>query len=113
MAMPVDVFHATTKHKATDQFCNQNCNPALFPEIYREDTGNDKRPWIFNSSAAEQINVWFGKFLAVVREMSEVHFNFFLDEMIMIHNAHRHRVLEQRKLNPRLVPLEELQCPRS
>ena len=108
MRWPVDVFHANTKHKATDEFCQQHCNPALFPEL-RDETNTH---WIFNSSAAEQTNVWFGKFLPIVREMSEVHFNFFLDEMIMVHNAFRDALLRKRGKYPRIIPLEELRLPR-
>ncbi len=106
IGMPVDVFHASTKHSDRDEFCVNNCNPALFPELY-----NALNEWIFNSSAAEQVNVWFGKFMSVVREMTEVHYNFFLDEMIMIYNSYREGVLAGRGLRPRLVPVEELQLP--
>ncbi|RDX42272.1 hypothetical protein OH76DRAFT_1363125 [Lentinus brumalis] len=105
-AFPVDVFHATTKHTDSDEFCVNNCNPALFPELY-----NDLMEWIFNSSAAEQVNVWFGKFIAVVREMNEVHYNFFLDEMITVYNAYREVVLAKKGKHPRLVPVEELKLP--
>ena len=103
----MDVFHAVTKHKDTDEFCQLNCNPAGFPELL--DALNQ---WIFNSSAAEQTNVWFGKFLAVVREMGEIHFNFFLDEMIMIHNEWQAGVLRARGARPTLVPVAELKLPR-
>ena len=73
IGLPVDVFHAIRKHKDSDGFCQLNCNPAGFCELYTADN-----EWIFNSSAAEQGNVWFGKFLPVVREMGEVHYNFFV-----------------------------------
>ncbi|KAF6756540.1 hypothetical protein DFP72DRAFT_846432 [Ephemerocybe angulata] len=42
--------------------------------------------WRFNSSAAEQTNNWFGKYLQMTREMEAVHYNFFLDEMIKQRN---------------------------
>ena len=103
MALPVDVFHAKTKHKETDIFCGLNCNPAAFPELY-----NVLREWIFNSSAAEQVNSWFVRFATIVREMSEIHYNFFLDEMIMIHNEHKVDAQRNRGRNPRLVDLAEL-----
>ncbi len=106
VGMPVDVFHASTKHSDSDTFCAENCNPALFPELY-----NEQLQWIFNSSAAEQVNVWFGKFLSVVREMTEVHYHFFLDEMISIYNSYREEVLAKRGLSPRLIPVEELKLP--
>jgi hypothetical protein len=51
-ALAVDVFHFNCKHKASDDKCNANCNPALFKELITEE-GN----WRFNSSAAEQANV--------------------------------------------------------
>lgn len=69
--------------------------------------------WAFNSSIAEQTNVWVGKFLPIVREMSEVHFNFFLDEMMDDHNEQKVTLLERRGRRPRLIPLEELALPRN
>ncbi|KAI0684068.1 hypothetical protein C8T65DRAFT_594255, partial [Cerioporus squamosus] len=107
MGLPVDVFHAISKHKDTDEFCKMNCNPATFPELY-----NTLHEWIFNSSAAEQANVWFGQFQSIVREMREENYNFFLDEMIAIHNEWQVGVLYRRGARPRLVPVEELQLPR-
>ena len=108
MCYPVDVFHAQNKHKGSDIFCQTHCNPALFPELMGE--GGD---WAFNSSIAEQTNVWVGKFLPIVREMSEVHFNFFLDEMMDDHNEQKVTLLERRGRRPRLIPLEELALPRN
>ncbi|KDQ05857.1 hypothetical protein BOTBODRAFT_60845 [Botryobasidium botryosum FD-172 SS1] len=80
-AMPVDVFHHNSKHKASDVDCQLHCNPAGFPEIITPD-GH----WIFNTSIAEQTNGWFGKYQAIVRDMEVVRFNFFLDEMIKRRN---------------------------
>jgi hypothetical protein len=57
VGLPVDVWHFKCKHKDGDVFCQLHCNPARFRELI----GNDNT-WIFNSSAAEQSNVWFGKF---------------------------------------------------
>lgn len=88
-------------------FCQRHCNPAGFPELY-----NEKNEWVFNSSAAEQANVWFGKFLPVVREMSLDHYNFYLDEMILIYNEQKEKALGQKGRRPRLIPVEELQLPR-
>ncbi|KZT07866.1 uncharacterized protein LAESUDRAFT_736147 [Laetiporus sulphureus 93-53] len=82
IGFPVDVFHAINKHKDSDAFCQMHCNPAGFPELYDE-----HNQWTFNSSAAEQANVWFGKFQSITREMTKSHYNFFLDEMINIRNA--------------------------
>ncbi|KAI0714670.1 hypothetical protein C8Q76DRAFT_727675 [Earliella scabrosa] len=103
VGFPVDVFHAVNKHKDSDAYCQLNCNPAGFKELF------DKlNRWLFNSSAAEQGNVWFGKFKTVVREMGEVRYNFFLDEMIMIHNEWRVSVLRARGAQPRHLPEGEL-----
>ncbi|KAJ7202758.1 hypothetical protein GGX14DRAFT_369989, partial [Mycena pura] len=81
VGLPVDVFHFKCKHTQTDIFCQLNCNPALFKELI-----GPNGEWIFNSSAAEQANVWFGKFQNTVQQMPALRFNFFLDEMIAIHN---------------------------
>ncbi|KAI0049302.1 hypothetical protein FA95DRAFT_1489519 [Auriscalpium vulgare] len=101
--LPVDVFHALTKHKASDLFCQLYCNPACFPELM----GPDNR-WIFNSSAAEQANNWFGRFLPVVHEMTVERYNFFLDEMIAIHNRFTVESLRRRGFAPHLQPEEYL-----
>ncbi|KAF5339767.1 hypothetical protein D9611_009052 [Ephemerocybe angulata] len=79
--LPIDVFHYTSKHKVTDDFCQKHCNPAQFKELV-DDAGN----WKLNSSAAEQANVWMGGFLAMTREMLPHHFDFFLDEAIKRRN---------------------------
>ncbi|KAJ7166282.1 hypothetical protein B0H12DRAFT_1040638, partial [Mycena haematopus] len=81
VGLPVDVFHFKCKHAVRDGFCQVNCNPAQFRELI----GSDGK-WVFNSSAAEQANVWFGKFQNTVREMPVLRFNFFLDEMISLRN---------------------------
>lgn len=62
-AMPVDVFHFKSKHKENDSQCNENCNPYIWKELRNGDK------WRFNSSAAEQTNVWFGGYQSIVREM--------------------------------------------
>lgn len=66
VGLPVDVFHFKSKHRETDTFCQTHCNPARFRELIGP---NDT--WIFNSSAAEQTNAWFGLFQPIVREMPE------------------------------------------
>ena len=105
--MPVDVFHAANKHSEADEFCQRYCNPAAFPEIQ-----NERNEWLFNSSICEQTNVWFGKFMPIVREMLAVHYNFFLDEMITIYNDYKEEMLGKRGKNPRMVPVDELRLPR-
>ena len=65
VAFVVDVFHAHNKHHETDTFCNINCNPAHFQELV-----DSEEKWVFNSSAAEQVNAWFGGFQSMTREMT-------------------------------------------
>lgn len=62
--------------------------------------------------AAEQTNIWFGKFLPIVCKMTQVHSKFFLDEMITIRNKEHVKKLQKRGLWPCLVPVEELKLPR-
>ncbi|KAI0694818.1 hypothetical protein C8Q76DRAFT_634236 [Earliella scabrosa] len=107
IGMVVDVFHAVTKHKESDGFCARNCNPAAFAELLDENGD-----WLWNSSACEQVNVRFGDFGPIVREMTDYHHDFFLDEMIMILNEFRLAVPAKRGKHPRTVPVEELRLPR-
>ncbi|KAF6740950.1 hypothetical protein DFP72DRAFT_836362 [Ephemerocybe angulata] len=78
----VDVFHHTTKHSKSDTFCQMKCNPHLAQGLKAEDGVG----WFFNTSIAEQTNVWFGGYHSICREMTGVMFDFFLDEMILIRN---------------------------
>ncbi len=95
VGMPVDVFHHKSKHKKSDTFCQEHCNPANYAELKTLDG-----KWFFNSSAAEQVNRWFGGFAAIVREMLPVKYDFFLDEMIMRRNRIIHAGLERRGKHP-------------
>ncbi|KAJ3793389.1 hypothetical protein GGU11DRAFT_691873 [Lentinula aff. detonsa] len=79
--LPVDVFHFKSKHKESDEFCQKHCNPSQWTELVGEDG-----EWVFNSSAAEQSNVWSGGYQAILRDMLPHNFNFFLDEMIKRRN---------------------------
>ena len=81
VGLPVDVFHWTSKHKKSDVTCSVHCNPNNFPELLR-----DGNTFYFNSSCAEQTNVWFGGYHAIVREMGATKYEFFLDEMIIRKN---------------------------
>lgn len=92
----VDVWHFLNKHATTHKFCQEYCNPADFPELKDEDGS-----WFFNSSVAEQGNVWLGKFRAMCREMGVVKFNFFLDEMIRLKNILIIEQLRKEGYNPR------------
>lgn len=77
IGLPVDVFHWKCKHKQSDDACSIHCNPYAFPQIRRDDD-----TWYFNSSIAEQTNVWMGGYHPVIREMTSLKYDFFLDEMI-------------------------------
>ena len=66
-ALPVYVFHFKSKHKESDQFCGRYCNPPLWEDLINQETGQ----WVFNSSAAEQVDVWFGGFNAMTLLMHE------------------------------------------
>ncbi|KAJ4474712.1 hypothetical protein C8J55DRAFT_390910, partial [Lentinula edodes] len=79
--LPVDVFHFKSKHKESDEFCQKHCNPLQWTELV-----GDNGEWVFNSSAAEQGNVWIGGYQAIVREMLPHNYNFFLDKMIKRRN---------------------------
>ncbi|KAJ7351332.1 hypothetical protein DFH08DRAFT_957652 [Mycena albidolilacea] len=82
VGFPVDVFHWQCKHKKEGVECSYHCSPLQFPELI----GADGTGWYFNSSIAEQTNVWLGGFHAILREMGATKFNFFLDEMILRKN---------------------------
>ncbi|EIW75906.1 hypothetical protein CONPUDRAFT_65267 [Coniophora puteana RWD-64-598 SS2] len=102
VGMSVDIFHFRNKHKTTDEFCQRYCNPADFPELQSEDGSG----WWFNSSVAEQVNVWLGSFHAIVREMRPIRYNFFLDEMVRLRNIDVLASLERKGLCPTYSP-----CP--
>ena len=60
----------------------------------------DDRGWFFNSSIAEQTNVWFGGYHAIIREMTSVLYDFFLDELIMQKNVLTRQKLEAKGSMP-------------
>lgn len=94
-ALPVDVFHYKTKHKESDIDCGKNCNPYKWPELRIDD-----KEWRFNSSAAEQVNAWYGWFQAIVREMQVDRYNFFLNEMVKRRNRLVVEDLRRKGLQP-------------
>ncbi|KAF9006230.1 hypothetical protein BDZ89DRAFT_966122 [Hymenopellis radicata] len=100
-AILYDLFHGAFCHKEADVFCNAYCNPANFPELLDE-----QGRIVFNTSACEQANVWFGGFGTMVREMTLAHFLFFLDEMILVHNEVVVMRLQEEGLNPTVLPEE-------
>jgi len=61
VGLTVDVFHFKCKHSEKDTFCQENCNPAAYPELL----GTGTQPWYFNSSVAEQTNAWLGGYHAI------------------------------------------------
>jgi hypothetical protein len=67
VALPVDVFHFKSKHKEGDEFCGRHCNPALWVELMDPETGS----WVFNSSAAEQVNRWLRGYHAMTHLMRQ------------------------------------------
>jgi hypothetical protein len=97
--LSVDVFHFKSKHKETDVFCQKHCNPALWKEL-----ADEHGKWVFNSSAAEQANVWLGGYHAIVQEMLPHRYNFFLDEMIKRRNEKLVARLEEIGKIPYIVP---------
>ena len=102
-AMPVDVFHFKSKHKESDVQCNADCNPAKWADLQTSDG-----KWRFNSSAAEMTNAWVGGFQAMVREMREARYDFFLDEVFRIRNLIIANDLEKAGAHPFLIPHELL-----
>ena len=46
------------------------------------------------------MNVWFGGFTTMCREMGTEFFDFFLDEMILMHNSLTFSRLEKKGFNP-------------
>ncbi|KZP11814.1 hypothetical protein FIBSPDRAFT_664129, partial [Athelia psychrophila] len=82
VGMCVDVWHLLNKHKTTHEYCQLHCNPADYPELLSE----NGESWYFNTSIAEQVNVWLGGFHSICREMLPVKYEFFLHEMIRRRN---------------------------
>ena len=72
-----------------------------YPELRVDDDGN----WFFNTSIAEQNNVWLGGYRAIIREMSAVKYDFFLDQVIKVKNEITKERLEARKCMPDYRPL--------
>src|SRR5262245_50635748 len=100
VGMCVDAWHFKCKHAKSDTFCQTHCNPANYPELMSE----DGKGWFFNTSIAEQTNVWLGGYLSICREMLKVKYNFFLDEMVRLRNTEVVRRLEGQGHFPRCSP---------
>ena len=97
--MCVEAFYLWTKHKAIDTFCCTQCDPKNYPDLINPDGS-----WYFNSSIAEQMNVWLGGYHAIVWEMLLVKYNFFLDEMIACHNQALVLKMKMDRLVPQHAP---------
>ncbi|KAG9221730.1 hypothetical protein CCMSSC00406_0005643 [Pleurotus cornucopiae] len=95
VGLTVDVFHFKSKHSEQDTYCQENCNPAAYPELK---DGEEK--WYFNSSIAEQTNVWLGGYHAICRELLADKYKFFLDEMILERNIQQQKALMQMDAQP-------------
>ena len=102
IGLPVDVFHWTCKHKHSDVACSDWCNPYNYPQLWDQETGE----WWFNSSIAEQNNVWIGGYRSILRGMSATHYNFLLDELIMNCNEMRREQLMLEGYAPAMLPAE-------
>ncbi|KAG1890516.1 uncharacterized protein F5891DRAFT_964873, partial [Suillus fuscotomentosus] len=96
----VDVFHFKCKHLEEDQWCQEHCNPTFFDELK-----GDNNTWLFNSSIAEQTNVWFGGYHSICREMTADRYVFLLDEMIIQKNRLLKVKLASQKRSPGNWPL--------
>jgi hypothetical protein len=64
LAIVVDAFHYPG-HIETHRGCKEFCSSEAYPLLKCPDGS-----FLFNSSAAEQINAWFGKFQPKVKEMN-------------------------------------------
>jgi CxC6 like cysteine cluster associated with KDZ transposases len=100
IGMCVDVWHFLNKHKVSHTFCQAHCNPADYPELM-----TPEGKWFFNTSIAEQTNVWLGGYHAMCREMLPVKYNFFLDEMIRLKNEVVVEKLRRGGHHPRHYPI--------
>ena len=100
VGLAVDVFHFDCKHSQTDTWCQEHCNPAAFPELMKEDGS-----WFFNTSIAEQTNVWLGGFHLICHEMTPLKYRFFLDQMIIMRNEKTWQKLNNNGYEPTYWPM--------
>jgi len=98
VGMCVDAWHFRNKHAVTHQYCQLNCNPAMYPELM-DDFGG----WFFNTSIVEQTNTWLGGYHSMCREMLPEKYDFFLDEMARLQNIEVIQRLERKGHCPRIV----------
>ncbi|KAJ7015995.1 hypothetical protein C8F04DRAFT_1283370 [Mycena alexandri] len=96
VGMTVDVFHFLHKHSVAHEFCQTHNNPAMYPELMNADSTG----WFFNTSIAEQTNVWLGRYHSICRKMLLTKCNFFLDEMIRLRNVNKLAELRLQAITP-------------
>jgi hypothetical protein len=72
----------------------------MYPELMTEEG-----KWFFNTSIAEQTNVW-GGYHSICWEMLPVKYDFFLDEMIRLRNIEVVKSLEAAGHHPDHHPSE-------
>jgi hypothetical protein len=102
IGLSVDVFYFQCKHSIEDAWCQEHCNPAHFDEL-QDASGN----WLFNSSIAEQTNVWFRGYHSICHEMLINRYIFCLDEMILQKNRLMKAKLHAEGRRPGNWPLVE------
>ena len=71
------------------------CDAQDYPELLTADG-----KWFFNTSIAEQINVWLGGYHSICHKMLPVKYDFFLDEMIRLQNVELIKHLHATGKNP-------------
>ncbi|KAL1743599.1 hypothetical protein HDZ31DRAFT_40598 [Schizophyllum fasciatum] len=106
VGLVVDVFHLQHAHSRSDDYCGLYCNPANYPELISA----DGQGWRFNSEVCESNFTWYGSYAAIVRDMSAYRYNFYMDEMVMLHNEKVVEKLRQSGQRPHKIPDEALRC---
>lgn len=83
----------------TDDYCGTHCNPYNFPKLMYTDASGDDQ-WYFNTSVTEQTNAWFGRYHTICCEMGGIFYEFFLNQLILMHNEEKKTELENNGFNP-------------
>ncbi|KAL1714116.1 hypothetical protein EV715DRAFT_210314 [Schizophyllum commune] len=104
VGLVVDVFHLQHAHSRNDDYCGLYCNPANYPELIKPEQDG----WRFNSEVCEINFTWYGSYAAIVRDMSAYRYNFYLDEMVMLHNEKVVEKLKRSGNRPHIIPEDAL-----
>ncbi|KAF7797854.1 hypothetical protein EIP86_009060 [Pleurotus ostreatoroseus] len=87
----VDAWHYIG-HRATDVLCRLWCNPTpkngSQPDLIRVEAdanGNVHETRAFNTETAEQFNAWLNGYEAPLRQMTDVHFDFFMHVLFLLY----------------------------